>query len=71
MKSWTRLHADAKRLDVEIQTIPDKVATLYDIASLGPLVVVTVGDGVAAVDRDHVLRGAVSGALNAIRRRGA
>lgn len=71
MKNWTQLSKSAERVDIEIQTpTPDRV-DLLDVATLTPLVTITVGGELFSGDRDRVLRAAVSGALTEIRRRGA
>lgn len=71
MRNWNQLQSSAKRLDIEIHNTAPGVASLVDVASLRPLVTVTIGDDVHRDDRDYVLRAAISAAMTAIRARGA
>jgi len=71
MKTWNQLYGLSAHVETKLRTAHGTTAELVDIEEGTSLVVITMGDGLGPIDRDRVLRAALTGALGEIRRRGA
>ena len=71
MKTWNQLHGLSKHLEARLRTAHGTTAELVDIEEGTALLAITMGEGLGPIDRDRVLRAALTGALGEIRRRGA
>lgn len=71
MKSWNQLYGLATRVEAKLRTAHGTTAELVDAEERSPLVAITMGEGLGPIDRDRVLRAALTGALSELRRSGA
>jgi hypothetical protein len=71
MKTWSQLHSFSARIEARLRTAHGTTAELVDVEEGTSLVAITMGEGLGPIDRDRVLRAALTGALGEIRRRGA
>ena len=71
MKTWNQLYGLSTRVEARLRTAHGTTAELVDVEEGSSLVVITMCEGLGPIDRDRVLRAALTGALGEIRRRGA
>jgi hypothetical protein len=71
MRSWPELGRAARRIDTQVITASGTDAQIVDAGDQTRLVTVSIGPGLAPLDRDRVLRATIDAALAEMRRRGA